>query len=183
MVQPAIDRWSYDQEKRWASLHRSAAERTRRRHGSGPLIAAKAWELQERGVAHLHLVVPYATPRERARADAYVAAIKELAPAKWFGFADLNHRGGTERAPAAAAAYVSKYIGKATGEGLMVKRPMYVGAFLTTATGVTMRTARLKRFAYMVLADHELTPDDLSADWTPATWCTIARSVAPARAP
>jgi hypothetical protein len=31
--------------------------------------------MQERGLLHLHLVVPFATPRERARAREYVAAL------------------------------------------------------------------------------------------------------------
>jgi len=133
-------------------------------------------------VAHLHLVVPYSTPRERARARAYVEALKEIAPREWFGFADLKSKGGPGRSPAAAAGYVAKYVAKATGEGLAVKRPMYVGAFLTTRSRMTMRMARLKRYAFIRLERIGLDPDDLGA-WTPDVWETVALGAHRTRGP
>lgn len=147
VVKRAADRWNRDRAERWALLHRAAAARARRRVGSGPIVAAKAWEPQARGVGHLHLVVPYGTPRERARADVYVRSLKELAGRHWFGFVDMKRPGETEHAGISAAIYVGKYVSKAATEETCA-RPVYVGQFLTRQTGVTMRAMRWRRYLW-----------------------------------
>lgn len=176
VIQAAADRWHADHEKRWSKLNRAAAMRARRVHGRGPLIAAKTWETQDRGLDHLHLVVPYWTPRERARGDAYVSALKEMAPAYWFGFVDASRQWGGENGGARAAGYCCKYIGKSTGEQVAAGRPAYVGSFLTRESLITMRTCRLRRRAWHVLAAEGLDWLDVDADPRhPSTWLHLAR--------
>jgi hypothetical protein len=46
------------------------------------------WEKQKRGLAHLHGIVSAATPRERAWAEAYIDALRQLAARYGFGFVD-----------------------------------------------------------------------------------------------
>ena len=48
------------------------------------------WELQRRGVWHLHVVVGMETAVERAWAIGYVHALRELAPRYGFGFVDAK---------------------------------------------------------------------------------------------
>lgn len=160
VLEAAARAWNRGAEKRWARLHRAAAERARRRTGRrGWLVAAKSWERQRRGVDHLHLAVPYDTPSQRRLVEAYVRALKELAPKYCFGFVDLQRpleRGSNYR----AAAYLAKYVSKATFEQLApyARRPFYVAQRLTQATGVTMRACRLKRYLYRVWGCEPLLP-------------------------
>lgn len=162
VVERAARCWNRSAEKRWAQLHRAAAERARRRTGRrGWLIAAKSWERQQRGVDHLHIVAPYGSPRERRLVEAYVRALKELAPKYCFGFVDLQRpvgRGSNYR----AAAYLAKYVSKATFEQLApyARRPFYVAQRLTQATGCTMRRLRLKRWLYRVWGCEPLSPGE-----------------------
>jgi len=159
-VEQAARVWNRSAERRWAQLHRAAAERARRRTGRrGLIVAAKAWERQQRGVDHLHLVVPYRFA-DRRLIEAYVAALKELAPKYWFGFVDLQRpgRGSNYR----AAAYLAKYVSKATFEGLgpYARRPFYVSQRLTLKSGVTMRRLRLKRWLFRVWGCEPLSPGE-----------------------
>jgi hypothetical protein len=152
VVPHVADRWNANAESNFSRMHRAAAGRVRRRFGSGSLVAAKTWELQRRGLLHLHMVVPYRPGRERARADQYVTALKEIGGRYGFGFSDLkrpprDHHGGFY-----AAAYAAKYVGKATSEkSHAVKRPAYVGRWLTALSGVTMRALRWRRYLYRKL--------------------------------
>jgi len=162
VLEEAARAWNRGAEKRWAALHRAAAERARRRAGPGPIVLVKAWERQQRGVDHLHIVVPYGFA-DRRRIEAYVAALKELAPRYGFGFVDLQRprdRGSNYR----AAAYVSKYVSKATFESLgpYARRPFYVATRLTRQTGVTMRACRLKRYLFRVWGCEPVRPGE---DW------------------
>jgi len=162
VVEGAARSWNRSAEKRWAALHRAAAERARRRTGRrGWLVAAKGWERQKRGVDHLHLAVPYHTPSQRRLVEAYVRALKELAPKYCFGFVDLQRpvgRGSNYR----AAAYLAKYVSKATREQLApyARRPFYVSQRLTQQTGVTMRACRLKRYLFRVWGCEPLGPGE-----------------------
>jgi len=160
VLEEAARAWNRSAEKRWAALHRAAAERARRRTGRrGDIVYVKGWERQKRGVDHLHLVAPYHTPGQRRLVEAYVRALKELAPKYCFGFVDLQRpleRGSNYR----AAAYIGKYVSKATFEQLApyARRPFYVAQRLTQATGVTMRACRLKRYLYRVWGGEPLLP-------------------------
>ena len=145
----AAERCNAVMERSWPQLHARAAMRARRSLGRARLsiVAAKVWERQDRGVNHLHLVVPYRMGPERRAIDTYVEALKECAPAYGFGFVDCSAK-MTGRGGMRAAAYVAKYVGKATAEELRVSRPVHVGAFLTSKTRVTMRALRWRRFLH-----------------------------------
>lgn len=155
VVKRAADRWHEDMQERWSKLHRTCAAVAARQTGRGPIVAAYAWEPQERGLYHRHIVVPFHTPRERARAQVYLAALKERAPAAWFGFVDGSKSWAGENGGRRAAGYCAKYIGKTTAEAALpgIRRPIYVGAFLTTRSGVTMRFCRLRRFSWHLVRE------------------------------
>jgi hypothetical protein len=72
----------------WSQLHRAAKVRADRQTGHKGKLLARVWEKQKRGLAHLHGVLSVATPSERAWAEAYVTALKEMAPRYGFGFVD-----------------------------------------------------------------------------------------------
>jgi len=133
VVAGAAEAWNEQAPRSWAQLHRAAAQIARRCCGPGPLVAAKVWEVQERGVLHLHLVVPSAPGAERARLDAYVSALERGGPRHGFGFVSVRHRPDGKASKARAAGYCAKYVGKAAGAELTVRRPVYVGSFLTRA--------------------------------------------------
>lgn len=142
--------WNDRAPKNRAKLHRAAAERVRRLYGPGPIICARATELQKRGVLHYHVAVDYTVGPQRARIDAYVGFLKELAPRYGFGFVDMKKpfdgNGGLR-----AASYCAKYIGKATAPVMEETRPVYVGQHLTSVTRITMRFCRMKRYAHYLL--------------------------------
>jgi hypothetical protein len=148
VVREAADRWNRDCEARLSKLHRAAAQIARRQHGPGPIIGAKTWEDQSRGVQHAHIVVPFSTPREKARAKAYAAALKQLAPKHWFGFVDLRKRFDGEGGGIKAALYCAKYVSKSAGKETAVRRPVFIGRFLTMASGLTMRLLRWRRYIW-----------------------------------
>jgi hypothetical protein len=115
------------------------------------------WELQRRGVWHLHFVVGLETAVERAWAVEYVRAMRELAPRKGFGFVDARPLQTPELAERVAR-YLSKYLAKWEPDGSMeitetvtaAGRTLltYVSRTLTTRSGVTMRTLRNVRLAW-----------------------------------
>ena len=148
VVAGAADAWNDQAGRSWGQLHRVAAQIARRCCGPGPLIAAKVWEVQERGVLHLHLVVPSAAGIERARVDAYVAALEQHGTRHGFGFVSVRHRFDGKASGARAAGYCAKYVGKAAGAEMTLARPIYVGAFLTQAVGLTMRLLRWRRYLH-----------------------------------
>jgi hypothetical protein len=74
------------------------------------------WELQKRGVWHLHLVLGMETPVEQAWACEYVKAMRELAPSKLFGFVDAKPLRSLQPAEKAAG-YLSKYLAKWNEDG------------------------------------------------------------------
>lgn len=148
VVQEIADRWNADCEGRLSKLHRAAPQIARRRHGPGSLVAAKTWEEQSRGLQHAHMVVPFSTPQEKARARTYVAALKELAPKEWFGFVDLRQRFNGDDGGIRAALYCAKYVGKAAGAETAVRRPVFIGRFLTMQSGLTMRLLRWRRYIF-----------------------------------
>jgi hypothetical protein len=144
----AAELWNAQAERSWGRLHRVAAQIARRACGPGPLVAAKVWETQERGVLHLHLVVPSAPGVERAKLDAYAAALERHGARHGFGFVSVRHRFDGKDSGVRAAGYCAKYVGKAAGAEMAVRRPVYIGSFLTQAVGLTMRLLRWRRFLW-----------------------------------
>jgi hypothetical protein len=75
------------------------------RFGSGSLVLlARVWELQRRGVLHVHPVLGYATPRQRAAAEHYRERLDTLRCRYDFGYVAQHVRPMTT---SAAAAYLS----------------------------------------------------------------------------
>ncbi len=135
-------------------------------------IVARSWEFQRRGVLHVHVVVPMATSLERMASQVYAEALDEFREAHGFGFVDRGKRSRSgavwrrslEVVPQVRAArYLAKYIASVEGGGKLglsetvrhadvPPHVTYVSRGLTTATGVTMRTLRLRRYAHVLAA-------------------------------
>ncbi len=140
----------------WSELHRVAKLRADRATGYKGTLAARVWEKQKRGLAHLHGVLSVSTPAELRWAEAYVTALAELAPSKGFGFVDRWDKIRTKIKPGIeAAAYLSGYFVKGKGRKASltenVQDPdlprllVFVGRGLTGKTACTMRNLRLAR--------------------------------------
>jgi hypothetical protein len=154
----AAARWNREAPVQWRRLHRRAYQDTIKRMGCGSvLMAARVWELQARGVLHVHPVLAYGTARQMAGARAYLARLAELAPQYGFGFVERK----IKPQPAMnAAAYLSSYFVKgrrgkqALWESVqspsMPRSIIHVSTRLTLKTGCTMRTLRLKRAIFYV---------------------------------
>lgn len=155
----------------WTRMHRKAAQRAHRRAkavGKTWRIVAREWEFQARGVLHMHVVVPMATPTDRICSQVYAEALAEMSERHGFGFVDRGskqlqatgspHARLLERIPQQLAArYLAKYIAAVDPAGgkitlsETVRHPdvpghvTYVSRHLTRRTGCTMRTLRERR--------------------------------------
>jgi hypothetical protein len=158
----AAELWNEHSKAWWRELNRIAkqrADRAVRRLGHdyrGGLLVYE-WELQSRGVWHLHFVLEMETPVERVWAFEYVKALRELGPSKGFGYVDAKPLQSPQAAEKAAT-YISKYLAKwnedgsfegaetvkAAGRSLL----NYVSRRLTARSGVTMRVLRDVRLAW-----------------------------------
>lgn len=97
----------------WSELNRVAKQRADRVTGFKGGVSARVWEKQKRGLAHLHGVLSVSTRDERAWAEAYIGALRDLAPSKGFGFVDGWHKIGRKFWPGdQAGAYLSSYFGE-----------------------------------------------------------------------
>lgn len=153
--------WNATAPQRWRDLHRAAYVRCRR-EGLRPWLLARVWEMQHRGVLHVHPVLAFSTPGERRAAARYLEHLAELAPRFGFGFVERRHRVLEAQA---AAAYLSAYFCSGRREKLelresvmhpaMPRSIVHVSSRLTQATGCTMRRLRIKRFLF---ARWRLTP-------------------------
>jgi hypothetical protein len=142
--------------------------------GLKPWVLTRVFEMQHRGVLHVHPVLAYGTYAERRAADRYLDLVDELAPHYGFGYSERKRRVMPARA---AAAYLSAYFvtgkrEKATlqksvmAEG-MPRSIVHVSVRLTQATGCTMRELRFRRFVWHV-----------AASWVAAGEYAIARGIA-----
>jgi hypothetical protein len=162
--------WNESAAERWRRLHRRASQDATKRMGKGSVwLAARVWEMQARGVLHVHPVLAYGTARQMAGARLYVERLAELAPHYGFGFAERKIKPQPAKN---AAAYLSSYFvkGKRGKETLwesarspaMPRSIVYVSVKLTMQTGCTMRALRLKRAIHYVWRA-TLPPDELRA--------------------
>lgn len=120
-------------------------------------MLVRVFELQHRGVLHLHPVLAYTTPAERHAARLYVGYLAELAPRYGFGFVERRMKPIPRRA---AAAYLSSYFvtGKKKKPSLqesalspdMPRSIIHVSVELTQRTGITMRELRFRRFVWRI---------------------------------
>ncbi len=154
--------WNERSRDWWRTLNRVAklrADRAISRLGSdwkGGLLVYE-WELQRRGVWHMHVVVGMETAIERAWAIEYVRALRELAPSYGYGFVDLKPLRNPEPATRVAG-YLSKYLAKWREDGtLEVSETVttagrtlvnYVSRRLTARSGCTMRALRNARIVW-----------------------------------
>lgn len=168
VVQAAADQWNESSRKWWRELNRIAKQHADRRlrelgyEKRGGLLAY-GWEMQRRGVWHLHIVLGMATAPEREWARAYVAALDEIGPSKGFGWVD-EFPLKRPREATRGAWYLSKYLAKwhpdgtfevsqtvtAAGRTLLT----YVTRDLTALTGCTMRALRNARLVWAVREGH-----------------------------
>ena len=124
-------------------------------------MLTRVWEIQTRGVLHVHPVLAYGTAAEMAAATTYRDALDRFAPQYGFGFVSRKFRPQPARA---AAAYLSSYFctGKKAKLALhesvfsraMPRSIVHVSNQLTQATGCTMRELRFRRFVWARYASH-----------------------------
>jgi hypothetical protein len=196
-VVPSIaELWNEKSRGWWSELNRvckQRADRAVRRLGldrKGGVLLYE-WELQARGVWHLHFVLGMETAWEQVWAPEYVRAMRELAPKYGFGFVDAKPLRSPEPAERAAR-YLSKYLAKWQEDGALeitetVKSAgrsllNYVNRGLTAKSCCTMRNLRLARIVWAWLSglieDPGLEPwDELVAV------CLLDRRPVPAHGP
>jgi hypothetical protein len=142
--------------KWWSELHRAAKVRADRATELRGKLAARVWEKQKRGLAHLHGVVSVESPEHLRWAEAYITALREMAPRYGFGFVDGWHKVGRKLWPGVqAAAYLSGYFAGGRGRKMAItenvlagdlpRLVVFVGRDLTRTTGCTMRNLRHAR--------------------------------------
>jgi hypothetical protein len=149
-------RWNESAPARWRELHGEAYRRCVR-EGLKPWLLVRVWEMQKRGLLHAHPVLAYSTPRERAGADRYLEHLDALRGRYGFGFIERKQR---VRDPRAAAAYLSSYFINGKGNKISLEESVqsnwlprsiiHVSAALTQRSRITMRTLRLRRYAWVL---------------------------------
>jgi hypothetical protein len=178
--------------KWWSELHRAAKVRADRATGHKGKILARVWEKQKRGLAHVHGVLAAGSPEELRWAREYVAALRELAPSKGFGFVDGWHKVGRKLWPGEqAGAYLSSYFVRGRGGKARItdnvldedlpKLVVFVGRHLTAVTCCTMRNLRLARRVWAWQAGRTDQPNLGEWDLLVAG-CLLARVAVPSRA-
>lgn len=161
--------WNDASRKYWRELNRVCkqhADRELRRMGAESFkghVLAYQWELQARGLWHLHFVVGVETPHEAAWASVYVQTMRRLAPAYLFGYVDAKPL-KRPRPAELCAAYIAKYLTKRQRDGsfgatetvFTAGRTLltYVSRQLTGQTGVTMRALRDVRLLWAYREGH-----------------------------
>jgi hypothetical protein len=124
-------------------------------------MLGRVFELQRRGVLHIHPVFAFGTPAQRAGVHLYLKHLVELAPQYGFGFVDRKVEPMIARA---AAAYLSSYFvtGKSRKPCLresvmspaMPRSIIHISSRLTRETGCTMRELRYRRFVWRCAPGH-----------------------------
>jgi len=192
----AAELWNEDSHKQWSRLNRVCKKRADAaiaRLGAtikgGVLLYD--WELQQRGVWHLHFVLGMETPIERAWAVEYVKAMREISPRYGYGWVDSKPLHSPQPAEAAAR-YVSKYLAKWREDGeLEVSETVksagrslltYVSLRLTAKSGCTMRALRNARLVWAWREGHLERAHGLTAVEFFVALCLLESAV-PARAP
>lgn len=149
--------WNTAMPKVWRELHRRAYTKTIRRHGSKNLrMLLRVYELQKRGVLHVHPLFAYETPAQRAAVDSYFATVAPLAVA--YGFGSQHEEITLNRME--AAAYLSSYFAggpnrkveltESVQSNAMPRSIIHVSVLLTQQTGITMRNLRRRRLHWVI---------------------------------
>jgi len=196
-VVPAVaELWNEQSRGWWRDLNRvckQRADRVLKRLGYGEKggVLVYQWELQVRGLWHLHLILGLQSAVERVWALEYVKAMRELAPRYGFGFVDAKPLRRPEPAERVAS-YLSKYLAKWKPDGSCAvtetvlaagrSRLNYVSLKLTARSGCTMRVLRNVRIAWAWRAGH--LPDDALDSFELLTaLCLLEQFHPPSRAP
>lgn len=176
--------WNERAPRWWTELHRQASQAAHRLTGRRPVLIARPWELQRRGILHVHPLLGYSTPAEKAAADVYFAELQARATRHGFGFVDRKRR---VREPTAAAAYLSSYFvagkkGKMTLREAVTTRAMprsivYVSSELSRHSGITMRSLRLRRYAWCVYRNSDPNVWALTGLTVEDLWCGFKEGV------
>jgi hypothetical protein len=195
VVEAAAEIWNEASRSWWRELNRickQRADRAIRRLGASNKggVLMYEWELQMRGVWHLHVVLGMETAIERAWAFEYVKALHEVGPVKGFGFIDRKPLHSPQPAEQSAR-YLSKYLAKwrpdrsleITQTVMSAGRTLlnYVSRRLTARSGCTMRALRNVRLVWAwresLIPNHGLDPFEFLV-----ALALLERSI-PARAP
>ena len=161
--------WNEASRRYWRDLNRVCKQRADRAlRGSGARdfkghLLAYQWEMQTRGLWHLHFVVGVETPMEMAWASEYVRAMRKLAPVYLFGHVDAKPLRWARPADHCAG-YIAKYLTKRKADGTFgaaetvttagLSLLTYVSRDLTSRTGVTMRALRNARLLWAYRDGH-----------------------------
>jgi hypothetical protein len=192
----AAQLWNERSREWWRELNRVAKLRADRRiirRGAttkGGLLMYE-WELQGRGVWHLHIVLGMETAIERAWAFEYVRALRELGARYGFGWVDAKPLRSPQPA-SNASGYLSKYLAKRREDGTLevsetVKSAgrtliTYVSRRLTASSGCTMRALRNSRVVWGWREGH--LPDHGLQEWDfIVASCLLDRQPVPLRGP
>lgn len=177
--------WARDLSTRYHRLLMAARQRAGVHE---PVTCARAWEMQERGAPHVHMVNVANPVGER-----FTEALIEMAPL--YGFGVVNDRGYATVGAYAHAAYLGKYVTKGSGArgemarrelfayaaALMPRQAVWVSSLLTRRSGATMQTARLLRSLWAFSEGYrELPPqypDGVVTAWV-FYWRRVARASA-----
>ena len=147
--------WNLLARGHWRRLRAEIERRVKRELGHGTVLLIRAWELQARGLLHIHFVLGYSTPREQLAANLFAKILHETdsREREFFGF---DH--GEPMRPESAGVYVASYFAKkrngkltihdTVDSGAVPRCPIYVATRLSQASGLSMRNLRLRRFAH-----------------------------------
>lgn len=179
----AASPWNESAARRWRDLHRQAYQRCKR-EGLAPRLLVRVWEMQKRGVLHVHPVLACSTPAEKAAGERYLKHLAELAPRYGFGYVERKRR---VRHPRAAAAYLSSYFINGKGSKIsleesvqsnwMPRSIIHVSNELTRASGITMRTLRLRRYAWMLWRQTDINVWKICRLDAHDLWCAFRQDV------
>jgi len=152
--------WNATCSHRWRRLHDRCARLVKGSTGVRPKLLVRAFEMQTRGVLHIHAVIARGTWAQKVACDRYGAVLSESASG--YGFGHVDTPTGRARAARESAAYISSYLsgGKGSKRTLhesvrstqMPRSIIHVSTELTIKTGCTMRALRLRRMLFVKYA-------------------------------
>jgi hypothetical protein len=159
----ALEAWNGEAQANWTRMHRTIAQKVRRKHPRQLHVLGYVWQLQKRGALHIHVVLGLKTPVNRHAARLYQL---ELAAASHrYGFGNVDRKMSSAHGHRVAA-YLSSYLivgkgGKASVQEAVSSpqappRIVYMARFLTQATGLTMRQLRRRRFLWRLWQQRQL---------------------------
>ena len=177
-------RWNESAADRWRRLHRRAYQQCVK-EGLEPWLLVRVWEIQKRGLLHAHPVLAYSTPREKASADRYLRSWMRCG----FNMASATSSASTgcasrEPLPPIFSSYFIAGKGskisleESVQSNWMPRSIVHVSKELTQLSGVTMRTLRLRRYAWVVWRNVDPSLWALSGGLTAYDlWCAFKQDV------